>query len=57
VLKDEELRRKYDQFGEKGLEEGAGAGGEQYQSWQFYRDNFGWSGEFEFDWKFEDKMD
>uniref|UniRef100_A0A915MIP4 DnaJ homolog subfamily C member 10 n=1 Tax=Meloidogyne javanica TaxID=6303 RepID=A0A915MIP4_MELJA len=40
VLKDAELRRKYDQFGEKGLEDGGG-GEQHYQSWQFYNDNFG----------------
>ncbi|CAI4224319.1 unnamed protein product [Auanema sp. JU1783] len=40
VLKDEELRKKYDQFGEKGLEDGF-QGGNNYQSWQFYNDNFG----------------
>uniref|UniRef100_A0A914C2D7 DnaJ homolog subfamily C member 10 n=1 Tax=Acrobeloides nanus TaxID=290746 RepID=A0A914C2D7_9BILA len=40
VLKDEELRKKYDQFGEAGLKDDF-QGGNQYQSWQFYRDNFG----------------
>ncbi|CAL2027837.1 unnamed protein product [Caenorhabditis brenneri] len=40
VLKDENLRKKYDQFGEKGLEDGF-QGGNNYQSWQFYNDNFG----------------
>ncbi|VDO71546.1 unnamed protein product [Heligmosomoides polygyrus] len=40
VLKDEELRKKYDQFGEKGLEDGF-QGGNNYQSWQFYNENFG----------------
>lgn len=40
VLMDEELRKKYDQFGEKGLSDDF-QGGYQYQSWQFYRDNFG----------------
>jgi len=40
VLKDEELRKKYDQYGEEGLKDDF-QGGNQYQSWQFYRDNFG----------------
>ncbi|VDK70919.1 unnamed protein product [Gongylonema pulchrum] len=40
VLMDEELRKKYDQFGEAGLSDDF-HGGAQYQSWQFYRDNFG----------------
>ncbi|CAD5206006.1 unnamed protein product [Bursaphelenchus okinawaensis] len=40
VLKDPELRRKYDQFGEKGLKDDQGAGN-QYQSWDFYNDKFG----------------
>ncbi|ETN75942.1 protein disulfide-isomerase domain protein [Necator americanus] len=40
VLKDEETRKKYDQFGEKGLENGFN-GGNNYQSWQFYNENFG----------------
>uniref|UniRef100_A0A9J2PHY4 DnaJ homolog subfamily C member 10 n=1 Tax=Ascaris lumbricoides TaxID=6252 RepID=A0A9J2PHY4_ASCLU len=40
VLMDEEMRKKYDQFGEKGLSDDF-QGGNQYQSWQFYRDNFG----------------
>uniref|UniRef100_A0A158PBG7 DnaJ homolog subfamily C member 10 n=1 Tax=Angiostrongylus cantonensis TaxID=6313 RepID=A0A158PBG7_ANGCA len=40
VLKDEEMRKKYDQYGEKGLEDGF-QGGNNYQSWQFYNENFG----------------
>ncbi|VDO77075.1 unnamed protein product [Haemonchus placei] len=40
VLKDEDLRKRYDQYGEKGLEEGF-QGGNNYQSWQFYNENFG----------------
>ncbi|KHJ92232.1 hypothetical protein OESDEN_07886, partial [Oesophagostomum dentatum] len=40
VLKDEETRKKYDQFGEKGLEDGF-QGGNTYESWQFYNENFG----------------
>lgn len=45
VLMDEEMRKKYDQFGEKGLSDDF-QGGNQYQSWQFYRDNFGMSESF-----------
>ncbi|GMS99610.1 hypothetical protein PENTCL1PPCAC_21785, partial [Pristionchus entomophagus] len=41
VLKDEELRKKYDQYGEEGLKDDFQAGGQQYQSWQFYNENFG----------------
>ncbi|CAD5208686.1 unnamed protein product [Bursaphelenchus xylophilus] len=40
VLKDPELRRKYDQFGEKGLKDNQESGN-QYQSWEFYNDKFG----------------
>ncbi|VDK65151.1 unnamed protein product [Onchocerca ochengi] len=40
VLMDEELRRKYDQYGEEGLSDNF-RGNYQYQSWQFYKDNFG----------------
>lgn len=40
VLMDEELRKKYDQFGEEGLKDDF-QGGNHYQSWTFYRDNFG----------------
>uniref|UniRef100_A0AC34RN72 DnaJ homolog subfamily C member 10 n=1 Tax=Panagrolaimus sp. JU765 TaxID=591449 RepID=A0AC34RN72_9BILA len=40
VLKDEKLRKKYDQYGEEGLKDDF-HGGNEYQSWQFYRDNFG----------------
>uniref|UniRef100_A0A914HEM4 DnaJ homolog subfamily C member 10 n=1 Tax=Globodera rostochiensis TaxID=31243 RepID=A0A914HEM4_GLORO len=42
VLKDEELRKRYDQFGEKGLENNnAGAQRQQWESWEFYNDKFG----------------
>jgi DnaJ family protein C protein 10 len=41
VLKDEELRKKYDQWGEEGLKDDFQGGNQQYQSYQFYRDNFG----------------
>nr|XP_026691925.1 dnaJ homolog subfamily C member 10 isoform X1 [Ciona intestinalis] len=40
VLKDEDLRKKYDQFGEEGLKEN-GRGGGRYESYNYYRDEFG----------------
>uniref|UniRef100_A0A915PSW6 DnaJ homolog subfamily C member 10 n=1 Tax=Setaria digitata TaxID=48799 RepID=A0A915PSW6_9BILA len=40
VLMDEELRKKYDEYGEEGLSDDI-HGSHQYQSWQFYKDNFG----------------
>ncbi|TKR94871.1 hypothetical protein L596_009103 [Steinernema carpocapsae] len=40
VLKDEELRKKYDEYGEEGLKDDFQPGN-KYQSWQFYKDNFG----------------
>ncbi|KAI1726857.1 thioredoxin domain-containing protein [Ditylenchus destructor] len=40
VLKDEDLRKKYDEHGEAGLADNFNANS-QYQSWQFYKDNFG----------------
>ncbi|XP_066942264.1 dnaJ homolog subfamily C member 10-like [Macrobrachium rosenbergii] len=39
VLKDEELRKKYDMYGEEGLE--SDRSGHQYHSWNYYHDNFG----------------
>ncbi|XP_076035783.1 dnaJ homolog subfamily C member 10-like [Oratosquilla oratoria] len=39
VLKDTDLRRKYDLYGEEGLDENRSH--QQYHSWTFYRDNFG----------------
>ncbi|MGH0116249.1 UNVERIFIED_CONTAM: hypothetical protein FKN15_000176 [Acipenser sinensis] len=39
VLKDEDLRKKYDKFGEKGLEDNHEGG--RYESWNFYRYDFG----------------
>ncbi|KAK6052745.1 DnaJ domain protein [Cooperia oncophora] len=47
VLKDEEMRKRYDQYGEKGLEDGF-QGGNTYQSWQFYNENFGELSRYEF---------
>ncbi|XP_044159023.1 dnaJ homolog subfamily C member 10 [Bufo gargarizans] len=38
VLKDEELRKKYDKYGEKGLDESQGR---HYESWSFYQYDFG----------------
>lgn len=40
ILKDEDLRKKYDTFGEDGLKENHNAG-QQYQNWNFYQHNFG----------------
>ncbi|KAK7501374.1 hypothetical protein BaRGS_00007499 [Batillaria attramentaria] len=40
VLKDEELRKKYDMFGEEGLSEDKNRG-RHYESWQWYQQNFG----------------
>lgn len=38
VLKDEDLRKKYDKYGEKGLQDHQAG---QYESWNFYRYDFG----------------
>ena len=40
VLKDEDLRKKYDMHGEEGLKENGPSGG-GYQSWNFYNHDFG----------------
>lgn len=40
VLKDEDLRKKYDLHGEEGLKENGPSGG-GYQSWNFYNQDFG----------------
>ena len=38
ILKDEDLRKKYDQFGEDGLkDQNQNQGWNQYQSWNFYQ--------------------
>ncbi|CAH2305889.1 dnaJ homolog subfamily C member 10 [Pelobates cultripes] len=39
VLKDENLRKKYDKYGEKGLEDQQQGG--HYESWSYYRYDFG----------------
>ncbi|XP_023649546.1 dnaJ homolog subfamily C member 10-like isoform X2 [Paramormyrops kingsleyae] len=39
VLKDEDLRKKYDKYGEKGLQDSFQGG--RYESWSFYRYDFG----------------
>ncbi|KAM6955709.1 dnaJ homolog subfamily C member 10 isoform 3-T4 [Lycodopsis pacificus] len=39
VLKDADLRKKYDKYGEKGLDEQQQGG--RYESWNFYRYDFG----------------
>ncbi|KAK0067173.1 dnaJ subfamily C member 10 [Biomphalaria pfeifferi] len=40
VLKDEDLRKKYDQYGEEGLKDDFQRG-RSYESWQWYQQNFG----------------
>ncbi|XP_077997471.1 dnaJ homolog subfamily C member 10-like [Glandiceps talaboti] len=40
VLKDEELRKKFDRFGEEGLKD-QGQWGQRYESWNFYKTEFG----------------
>lgn len=40
ILKDPDLRRKYDTFGEKALEDEQ-TGGRKYESWQYYNTEFG----------------
>ena len=40
VLKDEDLRKKYDMYGEEGLKEDSPTG-RGYQSWNFYNQDFG----------------
>ncbi|XP_015214526.2 dnaJ homolog subfamily C member 10 [Lepisosteus oculatus] len=39
VLKDEDLRKKYDKYGEKGLQDNQEGG--RYESWNYYRYDFG----------------
>lgn len=41
VLKDEDLRKKYDEFGEEGLNDDFKGGRRRYESWKFYQQNFG----------------
>ena len=41
ILKDDELRKKYDTYGEEGLREENAQRGNNYQSWNFYQQNFG----------------
>ncbi|XP_076822365.1 dnaJ homolog subfamily C member 10-like isoform X1 [Clavelina lepadiformis] len=40
VLKDEDMRKKYDKYGEEGLKEDHPGGG-RYESYSYYRDEFG----------------
>ncbi|KAL0963701.1 hypothetical protein UPYG_G00309760 [Umbra pygmaea] len=40
VLKDDDLRKKYDKYGEKGLQDEQQRGG-RYESWNYYRNEFG----------------
>jgi len=42
VLKDDNLRKKYDMYGEEGLKED-GPSGRGYKSWNFYYQDFGMS--------------
>lgn len=39
MLKDEDLRKKYDKYGEKGLQDEQQGG--RYESWNYYRYDFG----------------
>nr|QCY50099.1 DNAJC10 [Apostichopus japonicus] len=41
VLKDDDLRKKYDRFGEEGLKEDGQGQWNRYESWQFYKTEFG----------------
>ncbi|XP_038072415.1 dnaJ homolog subfamily C member 10-like isoform X1 [Patiria miniata] len=42
VLKDDDLRKKYDRFGEEGLKDQQGQGRwNRYESWQYYKTEFG----------------
>lgn len=47
VLKDDQLRKKYDLHGEEGLKEDF-QGGQHYESWSFYQEEFGKLKLFEF---------
>lgn len=40
ILKDDDLRKKYDMYGEDGLKDNQNQG-HSYQSWNFYKQNFG----------------
>ncbi|CAG2177491.1 unnamed protein product, partial [Oppiella nova] len=40
VLKDDEMRKKYDMYGEDGLKD-EGTGRPQYHSWKYYNEDFG----------------
>ena len=41
VLKDDDLRAKYDRFGEEGLKEEGQRQWNRYESWNFYKTEFG----------------
>ncbi|CAM1305631.1 DNAJC10 (predicted) [Pycnogonum litorale] len=41
VLKDEDLRKKYDMFGEDGLDENKQRWGSNFHSWKYYKEDFG----------------
>ena len=38
---DEELRKKYDLYGEDGLKDDHFGGGQNYQSWHYFNEEFG----------------
>lgn len=39
MLKDEDMRKKYDRYGEEGLKDDFRGG--KYESWQYYKNEFG----------------
>ncbi|KAI3379249.1 hypothetical protein SNEBB_008379 [Seison nebaliae] len=41
ILKDDELRKKYDMYGKEGLKDDAHNRGNNYQTWDFYNSKFG----------------
>jgi DnaJ-class molecular chaperone len=41
---DEELRKKYDLYGEDGLKDDHFGGGQNYQSWHYFNEEFGKTG-------------
>ena len=41
VLKDDDLRKKYDKWGEKGLEDDFNPNRGRYEDWRFYQEDFG----------------
>ena len=41
VLKDDDLRKKYDRFGEEGLKDQGQGRWNRYESWNYYKTEFG----------------